>query len=53
MTHLPASLDRRRLIETMILAGGAAAFGLPAWGRPPASGSGEANRRDWQRLVEN
>jgi hypothetical protein len=46
MTHLPTSLDRRRLIETMILAGGAAAFGLPAWGH-------DAHRTDWQWLAGN
>lgn len=51
MTHLPTSFDRRRLIETMILAGGAAAFRAPAWGQAPASGGTHAHRGDWQWLV--
>ncbi|MGQ2934902.1 MAG: hypothetical protein ACT6QT_06560 [Sphingopyxis sp.] len=53
MTHLPTSLDRRRLIETMVLAGGAAAFGVPAWGQTPASGGTRAHHTDWQWLVGN
>ena len=52
MTHLPL-LDRRRLIETMIVAGGVAAFGAPAWSRTLARGGGDQHRRDWQWLVGN
>lgn len=53
MTHLPASLDRRRLIETMILAGGAVTLGMAARGQSPAIESADAHRRDWQWLVGN
>ena len=47
------SLDRRRLIETMILAGGAAAFGVPVWSQSPSPADGDAHRDDWRWLVGN
>lgn len=53
MTHLPLVLDRRRLIETIILAGGATAFGAPAWSQRLAPDGSDAHRRDWQWLVGN
>src|SRR3546814_12727007 len=53
MTLSSPSLDRRRLIETMILAGGAAAFGVPVWSQSPSPADGDAHRDDWRWLVGN
>src|SRR3546814_15959264 len=50
MTLSSPSLDRRRLIETMILAGGAAAFGVPVWSQSPPPADGDSHRDDWRWL---
>ena len=50
MTFLSPALNRRQLVEAIILAGGAAAFDMPAWAEAPRP---DAHRDDWRWLVGN